>query len=454
MSAAGRWSGQLEQVRTLVARRFGHQCVRERGADLERILELAAKASGYREPERYVQDLLTEGAEDRLGARLFAELAVGETYFFRDPEALAAVENALLPTLAAQEPGRVIRAWSAGCATGEEPYSLAILFARARSRFPALRFDLRASDLKASALERARAGIFREWSFRSAPAWLKPAYFEPAADGCWRLRRGRCEPVDFFTLNLAGDAFPSASNGTTGLDLILCRNVLLYFTAEQFARTLHRLASALRPGGWLVLSAVEVAHVCDPLLRPHRVGGATVLVRVGEQAETAAARNGVERHSAPAAPARHGRVPPAGPMRRLEPHPRREAPAAPRIGAAPVEASRPEGHLLDPARHLRAAWEQQEAGAWSEAELSLRRALYLEPVHVAARVSLGFVLMRRQRTEEACRCFQHALAQLRRMPPSAPVPDMDLPSGMMAGMLQSLLAKAQGSAPAGGGGRA
>lgn len=454
MSDAGRRSAQLEQLRTLVARRFGHQCVRERGADLERIVELAAKAGGYRAPERYVQDLLAEGAEGPLGARFFAELAVGETYFFRDPEALAAVEHSLLPALAAQEPGRVIRAWSAGCATGEEPYSLAILFARARTRFPDLRFDLRASDLKASFLERARTGIFREWSFRSAPAWLKPAYFEPAADGCWRLRKARCEPVDFFTLNLAGEAFPSAANGTTGLDLILCRNVLLYFTPEQFTRTLHRLAGALRPGGWLVLSAVEVAHVCEPLLRPVRVGSVTVLVRNGDQVETAAAESRAGRHSAPVAPARHGRVPPAGPTRRWEPQPPREAPAAPRIVPVPEQASRPPGHLLDPARHLRAAWEQQEAGAWSDAELSLRRALYLEPVHVAARVSLGFVLMRRQRTEEACRCFHHALVQLRRMPPSAPVPDLDLPSGMMAGMLQTLLTKAQETAFSGGGGRA
>ncbi len=460
MSTAEPTAENLEEARAFIARRFGHQCAPERSDGLRRALQQAAQACGFEDPSQYLQELLAEAGGDRLSGKIFAELSVGETYFFRDPDVFAAIQNVLLPELEARNPGRLLRVWSAGCATGEEAYSLAILLSRARSRHPALRFEVRASDLNGAFLERARAGVFREWSFRAAPPWLKPAYFEAGPNGTWTLRRTQDVAVDFFPLNLAEGSFPSAANGTADLDLIFCRNVLLYFTPEQFARTVRQLARCLRPGGWLVLSPVEVTHTSEPLLRPLRSGGTTVFVRSGEGAGGAAPPERVQGYTAEEsvrsilAAASAGRPPEGLGEEARAAAANRVAPQAQDDRPLPRPAPEPAAGKLDPARYHAAAMAQQEAGAWQEAEHSLRCALYLDPAFVAARVSLGVLLMKRRRPAEACRCFRHAIDQLQRLAPDAQVPGIDIPRGILAPMLQTLLENAGRSTDADLGGAA
>lgn len=185
---------------------------------------------------------------------LVARLTVGETYFFREPAHYAFLAETIVPrTLALRGEQHVFRAWSAGCASGEEAWSIAMLLA---SRSPGLRHRVLGTDVSVRALARAKEGRYRPWSLRGsgmaqALAWLEregPLYVIPE-----RLRGS----VLFDYLNLAGDAYPSFSNGTWGLDVIFCRNVLIYFDERTIARVARGLHEALAEGGWLLTGSSD-----------------------------------------------------------------------------------------------------------------------------------------------------------------------------------------------------
>jgi chemotaxis protein methyltransferase CheR len=142
--------------------------------------------------------------------------------------------------------------WCAGCATGEEAYSLAIAVRSVLPDVDTWQVTVLATDLNRGYLARAEAGLYGDWSLRDTDSAFKMANF--TAEGKrFRVRPELREMVRFGHLNLAEDGYPSAAGGTTGLDLILCRNVLLYFGQELSQRVVGRLRTALVPGGWLVL---------------------------------------------------------------------------------------------------------------------------------------------------------------------------------------------------------
>jgi chemotaxis protein methyltransferase CheR len=192
-------------------------------------------------------------AEPELLDDLVAEITVGETYFCRDPEQLAVIRDEVLPSLLRVRPGGPLRIWSAGCASGEEAYTLAILLDQ-RGLLPLA--SIVGTDLARGALALARRARYRRWSFRGVSPDVVAKYFEPrgnAFEVVPELRRS----VDFRYLNLAVDEYPSLATGTSGMDLIVCRNVLMYFDAEAIARAAERLVASLSPDGWLVTGASD-----------------------------------------------------------------------------------------------------------------------------------------------------------------------------------------------------
>jgi chemotaxis protein methyltransferase CheR len=241
-----RWSG-FRRVRRQVCRRIARR-MRELGA---------ADAAAYR------ARLEADPAE---WARLDALCRIPISRCFRDASVFAALETRVLPGLAgrAREEGRDrLRAWSAGCASGEEAYSLAALWAGAlAARFPGLRLAILATDADPGLVERARRGRFRANSLREVPAGARAAGFERQG-GDWLAREALRESIEFRLQDLR-EEMPAGS-----FDLILCRNVAFtYFEVELQGAVLARMLERLRPGGALVIGLHEALPEPAAGLRP------------------------------------------------------------------------------------------------------------------------------------------------------------------------------------------
>jgi chemotaxis protein methyltransferase CheR len=190
---------------------------------------------------------------------LAARLTIGETHFFRIGPQIDALRTVVLPEIVKRRTAaRQVNAWSAGCSTGEEPYTLAMLL---REQLPPTAgWDIRllATDINDRALETVRRATYGEWSFRGTPDPIRRRYFTP--DGShWRLVEPIRRMVRFGIMNLLADPIPSLGKGaapgqpTRELDLILCRNVTIYFGAEAVRQVYRRFADALVDDGWLIL---------------------------------------------------------------------------------------------------------------------------------------------------------------------------------------------------------
>jgi chemotaxis protein methyltransferase CheR len=191
-----------------------------------------------------------------------AQLTVGETYFFRERKTFEALRNSVIPGLISSRRNgeRRLRAWSAGCCTGEEPYSLAILLHEILPDFGDWKVTILATDINPRFLRSAINGTYGEWSFRDCPADFKKQYFERTEAGRYSILPKIKNLVSFEHLNLAEDSYPSIVTNTNSMDLILCRNVLMYFAESQIRRVIERLAHSLMPGGWLSVSPSEASQ--------------------------------------------------------------------------------------------------------------------------------------------------------------------------------------------------
>ena len=202
--------------------------------------------------------LLAGPWDDARSALCARFLTVGETYLLREPRAFDLVCDRARALLA-RGATRPLRIWSAGCCTGEEPYSIALALRRGVPQLPPGRVDILATDLNDAFLDVARAGIYRRWSFRRTdPAGLAP-FVRPLGDGRYEIDAALRAQVRFARLNLADAVYPSAATGTLAQDVIFCRNVLMYFGPAQAGRVVARLRDCLVDGGWLVVNASEAS---------------------------------------------------------------------------------------------------------------------------------------------------------------------------------------------------
>ncbi|AFL51584.1 chemotaxis protein methyltransferase CheR [Sinorhizobium fredii] len=194
------------------------------------------------------------GLDQDLTDDVIAAITVGETYFFRDPDQFQLISQAILPELRRRRPdGSLVRIWSIGCATGEEPYSLAILCDE-----EGLLQDVRisAADVSRKALAAAKAAEYGEWSLRNTDRKLKDRYFT-SGEGRFRLNERLRRQVDFAHLNLGAVDLPAPERGLADFDLILCRNVLVYLDASTVRRIARQLFACLADGGWLLTAPTD-----------------------------------------------------------------------------------------------------------------------------------------------------------------------------------------------------
>lgn len=244
----------FEAVANLVRRHMGHSFPAHRHRDIESGTRKIMAKAGIADVGQCLNRLRNETS---LLEELIDELTVGETYFFRGPGHFSYIRDDVVPEIRRlRGPDHILRTWSAGCATGEEAYSMAILF---ETMGFANRTRILATDISQEALDRARKGVYGAWSLRGDGARLAGPHLRRTGAHFHLAERFR-RKVAFKHLNLAQDVYPAAATNTLGIDLVLCRNVLIYFDAETVRAVAGRLHASLAPGGFLI------AGPSDPLL--------------------------------------------------------------------------------------------------------------------------------------------------------------------------------------------
>ncbi len=222
---------------------------------LERRLARRVRELGLGSFAAYHYRIRSGAADDEEFAELLDELTTNETYFFRERNQLRALAGEIFGELRIEREargGRPITVWSAGCSSGEEPYSVVILALEA-GLVPGRDLRVYASDLSRRMLRKARRGIYREASFRETEPRLRQTYFSEK-EGHWRISDDVKKHVDFIHLNLL-DRSRIALLGA--MDVILCRNVIIYFDNETKRRVIDTFYEKLRPGGHLLLGHSE-----------------------------------------------------------------------------------------------------------------------------------------------------------------------------------------------------
>jgi len=264
----------FDEVARVIARRTGLHFPPERRNDLERGLRQVACELEFDDLETCLRWLASASLSRQQIETLASHLTIGETYFFRETKALEIVERQILPGLmTGRRDDRRLRFWSAGCCTGEEAYTLAILFARAIPDLDRWSITLLATDINHHFLSKAEAGIYTEWSFRNTPGWIRNQYFTKRNDGRFEIIPQLKKMVTFAQLNLAEDVFPSQTNNTNEMDVIVCRNVFMYLSPGHVSTIGRQFHECLIDSGYLLVSpsdtSLELASHFDPV---HRSG--------------------------------------------------------------------------------------------------------------------------------------------------------------------------------------
>jgi|GEM_PF-160439 len=243
----------LQQLATLLLERAGLKITPDGFHSLRLALSTRMPVLGVEEPEKYLARLAGPGGEEELRS-LLPLVTVGHTEFFRDAKQFRALEKSVLPALVtrARREMRKVSVWSAGCATGEEPYSVAMVLAELGAL--SLEVDLWATDLNLAAVEAARQGRFTSRRCLSIGPERLRRFFRPVEEGYEALPILR-NYIRFDGQNLAVPVFDKV--GPSSLDLILCRNVIIYFDLPTIRGLMDRFLSVLRPGGLLFLGYSE-----------------------------------------------------------------------------------------------------------------------------------------------------------------------------------------------------
>lgn len=415
--------------------RLSDQQVRGFGDVLAAVL--AAAGEDLLPDDLYI--IVRRGGRGDLFDALVARLVIGETHFFRVAPQIAALRDVVLPGLIASRASQCrLNLWSAGCSSGEEPYTLAILL---RELLPAAenwQVRLLATDLSAPSLDAARRARYRDWSFRETPERIRQRYFAREGDS-WRLEAAIRAMVQFAPHNLIADPFPTPGLGASSFDLILCRNVTIYFSPAVTEQLYRRFADGLAPGGWLILGPSDPAPPAD-CFAPNYLSGAILWRKLEAPAHV------------PDLPARPrvstGPIVAPREVRSDQPRPVAPPPAAPvtppiappRTGLGEVRALLSSGareaareRLADLAReeplsvatHRLQGLLALEDGEPDAALASLRRATFLDADDPLAQFGLGRVYRALGDENRARAAFRHARRLIASWPGDRPIPGDD-----------------------------
>jgi len=233
--------------------------------------------------------LTRESVDHPIWQPIIKIVTIGETYFFRNQSQFDALRQSVLPALIEKRRRagtHYLRLWSAGCSGGEEPYSLAILLRDLIPDIDLWSIYILATDINLDSLTRARTGIYRTWSFRGeTPMDLTARWFRITPEG-FKLADSIRQMVTFAPLNLVTDGYPAHDSGTLNLDLIVCRNVTIYFDQMTTREVVSRFHRCLNDDGWLVVGHSEpMATIYDEWFAPCNFENTVLYRKVAQPAE-------------------------------------------------------------------------------------------------------------------------------------------------------------------------
>ncbi|AFZ20026.1 CheR family methyltransferase [Allocoleopsis franciscana] len=250
----------IEAFIQLIAKHTGLE-IRERDkATLSEKIALRMKDIKLDVPESYYQLLKSSTSESyQEWKKLVNLLTNSESYFFRDKDQFDLLRNHLLPELIkCKENSKTLRVCSAGCSSGEEPYSLAILLEELLPNPEEWNLTILGIDINQEALHKAELGIYRPWSFRRVEKEIMQQYFQ-LINHQYHINTSIKQMVKFQNLNLFKEVFPCSNSELQDLDLILCRNVFIYFEPSAIAKVLEKFYKALQPLGYLITGHAELS---------------------------------------------------------------------------------------------------------------------------------------------------------------------------------------------------
>ena len=481
----------LPQFSRYLADAVGLNFPPERWPELVNGLAAAAQELHHEDAQACMRALLDKPINrDQIGV-LARYLTVGESYFFREPQAFHALQTQILPALInSRRPyNRQLRIWSAACSSGEEAYSIAILLQQLIPDYQQWNITILGTDINPDALEKAESGIYRNWSFRNLEPELKANYFLALGADRYQIKPQILKMVTFSYHNLAKDQFPSSSNNTHAMDIIFCRNLLMYFTPEQSAKSVDRLCRSLNEGGWLIVNPAETMPKLSQQLETVNFPGAILYCkksieqtkkhpdeRIAQSDAISTAYDSVlsahlpdcpaTKHALPATPPpakvsmlqqaltsyRQGRYQDtlASSAAMLE-HDECKAPAMQLMAKSyasqgllspaidwcerAIAADR-----LNPSGYYLLALLLLEQGQTEKAVQELRRTLFLDHHFVMAYFTLGNIYRHLGKGQEAAKQWDIALQCLSRFSSDAELPESDgMTAGQMTGMIKSVI---------------
>lgn len=253
----------LATLSDLLAVRAGWFFPPERWPELELKIHAVAQDLDFTDTSACIHWLTTAPLTPQQMEVLADHFTVGETYFFREPQALDVFADHILPALiqTRQHSTRSLRIWSAGCCTGEEPYSLAMLLSTRIPNIQDWQVTILGTDINPRFLHKATIGEYSEWSFRTTAPHLRERYFRRTENGHFTIVPEIRRMVRFSQLNLVEDTYPSFLNNTNDMDVIFCRNVFIYFSSDYISAATTNFHEALANGGWLIVSPSETAYL-------------------------------------------------------------------------------------------------------------------------------------------------------------------------------------------------
>jgi len=462
--------------------------------DLMRNAEAATAALGFADVVSCMRHLIsTRWTTDEIQT-LATYFTVGESWFYRNKDDFDNLSKLILPPLIEKRrhAGKTLRFWSAGCCTGEEPYTLATYLTDCIPRVGNWQASILATDINPRFLRAAEAGSYREWSFRTTPKYLRSRFFEEQADGSCHIIPAIKKMVKFDYLNLVQHSYPSVAGGTKDIDVIFLRNVLIYFGSDQIQRILKRMSDALAPDGVLIVSACE-SSLCPSELFVKQSDASTTIFRKRRPGEDRRGRALVEE------PERHSSIPRTRripkPESRTELSVEKSAEGQYAVAEKLYKAGSyeeacelferfvteyPRGiyaktaleliargyanlgrqrdalvacksaiaaNKLNPRLHYLLASIHQEAGDIELAVESLNRTLYFDGGYVIAHFMLGTLLQKKNEPQKAKRHFKSALRLLHDLGDDELVDDADdITVGRLRLIIESVIANAKGSA--------